>query len=235
MQKMEKSIEKGFGFVDSILATYDRMMATFDRMREKLDRIDELLTIRLGKMKPHYSNTTTSPVLHRQDSTKAATPLPALPPLPTATLLPKPPVPAKTLLPVTATTLLPPPLPSVSMTTQPPVPLKMQEPRPPVSVTTPSSLADAVVLVASAPPDTTVVVSLSTGFFPPSPLPTKAPAPARVAVSFPHRNWKELTEFFNSGNLCRKYTVCSGINVQQGEYGFTHPNSLKMWQIWDVF
>ncbi|KAL6547181.1 hypothetical protein OROMI_022902 [Orobanche minor] len=204
---MEKPIEKGFGSVDPILATCDRMMATFDRMREKLDRIDELLTIRLGKMKPHYSNTATSPVLHRQDSTKAATPLPALPPLPTATLLPKPPVPAKTLLPVTAMTLLPPPLPSVSMTTQPPVPLKMQEPRPPVSVTTPPSLADAVVLVASAPPDTIVAVSLSTGFFPPSPLPTKAPAPARVAASFPHRNWKELTKLFNSGNLCRKYSL----------------------------
>ncbi|KAL6533570.1 hypothetical protein OROMI_027682 [Orobanche minor] len=105
---MEKTIEKGAKSADSHVAICARIMkrldshaAIFDRIMERLDE----LTIRLGKGKSdYYNNTTTSRVPHRQDSAKAATPLPSPPTplLPKKSLLPKPPV--------TASTLLPPPL-----------------------------------------------------------------------------------------------------------------------------
>lgn len=275
---MEKTIEKVVEVANSHWAIFDRIKerldsqaANLDRIMEKLDRVEELLTIRLATRKPHnYINTTISPVLQRQKNAIAITPFPAqpTPPLLKKTLLPKPHV--------SASTLLPPPLPSVALTNLSPVFVKTQallpvletkrELLPPVTVEMPTSLVDAVVMMAvdvsfparafpppriallpakvpdpasidagSPIPNFIVAISLPTWAFSLSLLPSRAPAITRVDANFSYQNWKELTLFFSTGNVCKDYIARSQINMQQKEYEFIGPNSLKSWQIWDVF
>ncbi|XP_057801001.1 protein TRACHEARY ELEMENT DIFFERENTIATION-RELATED 7A-like [Salvia miltiorrhiza] len=254
---MGKTIEKGVEPVDSILTTFERIM-------EKLNRIEELLAIRSRKMKP-------SPIPCSQDNVKSATPHPhpvsvRTPPHPPSVSVMTPPHPPSVSVmtaphprpvfvmtpppPHPVSIMTPPPPPPVSATSlppQPPVSLT-PPPLPLVSMTTPTSLIETVVVVASAPSNILVVAlptrtsslsrvaPLSTWV---DSLSTKTLAPTRMYASFAHRDWKELSqltkEFLTTINLGRIYKASPRITVQQGEYEFPNQNSLKTGQIWDVF
>ncbi|XP_057789362.1 formin-like protein 14 [Salvia miltiorrhiza] len=220
---MEKTIEKGVESVDSSLTTFERII-------EKLNRNEELPAIRSRKMKP-------SPIPCSQDNVKSATPHP--PHVFVMTPRHPPHVSVMTPPPPHSVSIMTPPPPSlVSVTSLPPQPPVSLTPLPPpvplISMETPTSLIETVVVVAPAPSNILAaslptrtsslsrVAPLSTRV---DSLSTKTLVPTRIYASFVHRDWKELSQltkdFLTTINLGRIYKASLGITVQRGEYEFS--------------